>query len=48
MKISEAPPAVHAPHAPLTDYYRTEQDRLLEQRLPLTAAIYLAMIAVAS
>ena len=27
MKTPASEPAVHAPHAPLTDYYRTEQDR---------------------
>ena len=27
MNTSASGPAVHAPHAPLTDYYRTEQDR---------------------
>ena len=27
MKTPDSEPAVHAPHAPLTDYYRTEQDR---------------------
>ena len=35
-------PAVHAPHAPLTDYYRTEQDRqaYLRKIFDATAADY--------
>ena len=42
MKTPEAAPAVHAPHGPLTDYYRTEQDRqaYLRKIFDNTAADY--------